>query len=55
MAWMETDYSKDTHFRWKIKWRSEHLEALRTMGEALSLTSLLPLEYRARFYGPSPE
>ena len=23
MAWMETDYSKHTHFRWKIKWRLE--------------------------------
>ena len=33
MAWMETDYSKDTHFRWKIKWRLEHLGALRFMGE----------------------
>ena len=33
MAWMETDYSKHTHFRWKIKWRLEHLCALRIMGE----------------------
>ena len=34
---METDYkyhSKDTHFRWKIKWRLEVLGALRIMGEA---------------------
>ena len=23
MAWMETDYSKHMHFRWKIKWRLE--------------------------------
>ena len=34
MAWMETDYSKHTHFRWKIKWRLEPLGALGIMGEA---------------------
>ena len=28
---METDYSKHTHFRWKIKWRLEHLGALGIM------------------------
>ena len=33
MAWMETDYSKHTHFRWKIKWWLEHLGALGIMGE----------------------
>ena len=33
MAWMETDYSKHTYFRWKVKWRLEHLGALGTMGE----------------------
>ena len=33
MAWMEADYSKYTHFRWKIKWRLEHLGALKIMGE----------------------
>ena len=33
MAWMETDYSKRTHFRWKIKWRLEHLGALGIMGD----------------------
>ena len=33
MAWMEMDYSKHTYFRWKIKWRLEHLGALGTMGE----------------------
>ena len=33
MAWMETDYSKHTHFGLKIKWRLEHLGALKTMGE----------------------
>ena len=35
MAWMETDYSKHTHFRWKVKWRLEHLGALGVMGEKL--------------------
>ena len=41
MAWMEQGYkyhSKDTHFRWKIKWRLEHLGALGIMGEAAPLT-----------------
>ena len=33
MARMETDYSKHTHFRFKIKWRLEHLGALGVMGE----------------------
>ena len=33
MAWMETDHSKHTYFRWKIKWRLEHLGALGTMGD----------------------
>ena len=33
MAWMETDYSKHTHFRWKITWRLDHLGALGVMGE----------------------
>ena len=56
MAWMETDYSKQTHFRWKIKWRLKHLGALGIMGETpfnsfviqshlilpLSLPSFLP-------------
>ena len=31
MARMETDSSKHTHFRWKIKWRLEHLGALGIM------------------------
>ena len=38
MAWMVTDYSKHSHFRWKIKWRLEHLGALGTMGETTPLT-----------------
>ena len=33
MAWMETDYSKHTHFQWKIKWRLKHWGALRIMIE----------------------
>ena len=37
MAWIETDYSKDTYFRWKVKWRLEHLGALGTMGETAPL------------------
>ena len=37
MAWMETDYLKHMHFRWKIKWRLEHLGALGIMGEATPL------------------
>ena len=37
IAWMETDYSKDTYFRWKVKWRLEHLGALGTMGEMAPL------------------
>ena len=36
MAWMETDYSKYTHFRWKIKWWLEHLGALGIMGAPLT-------------------
>ena len=37
MAWMETDYSKRTHFRWKIKWRLEHLGTLGIMGETAQI------------------
>ena len=33
MAWMEMGYSKHTYFRWKIKWRLEHLDTLGIMGE----------------------
>ena len=33
IAWMETDYSKHTHFLWKIKWRLEHLGTLGIMGD----------------------
>ena len=39
MAWTKTDYSKDAHFRWKLKWRLEHLGALGIMGETAPLTS----------------
>ena len=34
MAWMKTYYSKDTHFRLRIKWRLEHVGAQGIMGEA---------------------
>ena len=45
MAWMETDYSKHTHFRWKIKWLLEHLSTLGIMGEMAPLiTSTVLLE-----------
>ena len=37
MAWMETDYSKHTYFRWKIKWRLERLGALGIMDETAPL------------------
>ena len=39
MAWMETDYSKHTHFRWKIKWRLEHLGALGIIDETTGESS----------------
>ena len=39
MPWMETDCSKHTHFRWKIKWRLEHLGALGITGETAPLSS----------------
>ena len=44
IAWIETDYSKHTHFRWKIKWWLEHLGALWFMGDGLTthLCSLQP-------------
>ena len=41
MAWMEMNYSKDTHFRWKIKWQLEPLGALRIMGETDPLKKLI--------------
>ena len=37
MTWMEMDYSKHAHFRWKTKWRLEHLGALGIMGETAPL------------------
>ena len=37
MVWMETDYLKHTHFRWKIKWRLEHLGELGIMGKRAPL------------------
>ena len=41
MAWIETDYSKHTHFRWKIKWRLDYLGALGIMSETAPSTTLL--------------
>ena len=38
MAWMETDYSRLTYFRWKVKWQLEHLGALGIMGETTPLS-----------------
>ena len=38
----ETDYSKHTHFPWKIKWSLEHLGSLRIMGHTSPLISSLP-------------
>ena len=40
MAWMETDYSKHSHFQWKIKWPLEHLGTLGIMGETAPLRAL---------------
>ena len=40
MAGME-HHSKDTHFRWKIKWRLEYLGALCIMGEMALYLALL--------------
>ena len=42
ITWMEMDYSKDTHFQWKIKWQLEHLGALRIMGEMAPLSRYSP-------------
>ena len=54
MAWTETDYSKDAHFRWKIKLRLEHLGALGIMGETAPLTSSLSSHPRSRGLFPTP-
>ena len=43
MAWVETDYSKHTYFRLKIKWRLEHVGALGIMGEMIPLNLSLSL------------
>ena len=37
MPWMETNCSKHTYFRWKIKWWLEHLGVLGTMCEMAPL------------------
>ena len=41
MAWMETNYSEDTHFRWKIKRRLEHLGSLLIIGDLFIVTRRL--------------
>ena len=43
MAWMETDYSKHTYFRWKKKWRLELLGALGIMGETSPFLTVFAL------------
>ena len=40
MGWMETNYSKHTHFKWKIKWRLGHLSALGIVDETVALTEV---------------
>ena len=38
MAWIETDYSEDTHLQWKIKWRQQqHMGVLGIMGKIAPL------------------
>ena len=39
MPWME-DHSKDTHIRWKIKWRVEYLGALGIVGETAAYSKI---------------
>ena len=39
MAWRETNCSKYTHFRWKIKWRLEHSSALGITGETAQFSA----------------
>ena len=43
MARMETDYSKPTYFRWKIKWPLENFGALGIMGEMWNVWGHLTL------------
>ena len=52
MAWMETDYSKHRYFQWKVKWQLEHLGAVGTMGEMVSLTKLLLADQRDLYKAP---
>ena len=47
MASMETDYSEDTYFRWKIKWRLEHLGVLRIMGEKVLVLSSMKVHHQS--------
>ena len=52
MAWMETDYSKHTHFRWKIKWRLEHLGALGIMVRGAVTRIIRNQKLQPPFYYP---
>ena len=55
MPWMETDYWKHTYFRWKVKWRLEHLGALGAMGETAPQTkSSLPEQDHSLLAGKLP-
>ena len=51
MAWMESDYSKHTHFQWKIKWWLEHLGALGIMGLRFNIS--LSLQWPSVLYHSS--
>ena len=46
------DDSKYTYFRWKVKWRLEHLGTLGTIGEMVSLTKLQVADQRVLYKAP---
>ena len=50
MAWMEMDYSKDTHFQWKIKWWLKVLGALWIIGEIMKVSTQLREIYWYSFW-----
>ena len=53
MAWIETDNSKYTHFRWKIKWRLGNLGTVGIMGEtAPNSFPRIPLVAEVKRYIP---
>ena len=47
MVWMEADYSK--HFRWKIKWRLEHLGAQGILGQTACSISVVIYSIKTSF------